>query len=689
MTLMARLICSGTLVMLGTSISLSGSPECSCVDFSSDAYGFGCRSHDFNGTEEPDCAESAKPEWCSDKWCYVNASTCQVTYERSVDYPGLGWSYTTCGYRDLYSRENITQSLKGKTLRVVYLGNTGGWKGNYCQDAAGQICEKQRGSGPVQRFFDLLAGSKGFAIEQVKEMPQAAYDQMMRVRPQGSQFDLCTWATGMGFVDVCVSSIVVLPRRADATPFVTLWAEPTILVGPLVEQRSEETLTVAYMLSAAFRPFSPGLWLAMLSVVISTSLMITYFETAEGGQFTELHRKRDRLGEAVYRAFYSLCMCESRFEPTTLGGRIVGLGLAFLLILLVCGYTATLASFLVVEKRVAPEIDSLDDAIRRNFKICAHISHVQTLRAGGMAEENIVVIRSRTDVLTSIGGVCDVGAMSSEDFEAAQALNRGSFCNLERIGLPIGSIMVGMPTSEKWAKQLRYAVTEMSMDGHLQQSLTQYRPQDYCTSLQTDTGNAPEALTLEGMLGPFLVTLFLAMLGIVAHVLRMAARKTRKAAHELGIDEKVHRVSSKIKKNLSRTSRASSEGSFTPNPNQNMSNVSIATPKKGLPRANSARSNDLDSHASLATSADTLGLASPGRLTPGTPGNHMAALEEVNTPRSSVNEERTPRGTSPHAPMPIITKLLEHHEANVMSKLENIERFLATIVADESVAEHY
>ena len=29
---------------------------------------------------------------------------------------------------------------------------------------------------------------------------------------------------------------------------------------------------------AAFRPFSPGLWLAMLSVVISTSLMITYFE---------------------------------------------------------------------------------------------------------------------------------------------------------------------------------------------------------------------------------------------------------------------------------------------------------------------------------------------------------------------------------------------------------------------------
>ena len=99
-------------------------------------------------------------------------------------------------------------------------------------------------------------------------------------------------------------------------------------------------------------------------------------------------------------------------------------------ILLVCGYTATLASFLVlvVEKRVVPEIDSLDDAIRRNFKVCAHISHKQTLIAGGMDEANVIVIGSRSQVLEEIhlGTLCDVGAMSSEDFEAAQAANRGS-----------------------------------------------------------------------------------------------------------------------------------------------------------------------------------------------------------------------------------------------------------------------
>ena len=38
----------------------------------------------------------------------------------------------------------------------------------------------------------------------------------------------------MGFLDLCVASLVMLPRRSDASPFVSLWAEPTILVGPTV-----------------------------------------------------------------------------------------------------------------------------------------------------------------------------------------------------------------------------------------------------------------------------------------------------------------------------------------------------------------------------------------------------------------------------------------------------------------------
>lgn len=84
------------------------------------------------------------------------------------------------------------------------------------------------------------------------------------------------------------------------------------------------------MIASAFRPFTFELWMALLVVVIGASLIITYFETSPLGQFNEIRSKRLKMAEAIYRALYSLFMCESRFEPETLGGRIVGLGLAFM-----------------------------------------------------------------------------------------------------------------------------------------------------------------------------------------------------------------------------------------------------------------------------------------------------------------------------------------------------------------------
>eukprot|EP00913_Durusdinium_trenchii_P004398 g4077.t1 len=354
-----------------------------------EVYGFGCASHDVNGTEEyPECGDaSTAPGWCGDQWCYVKLSECQVTVEPSENYPGLGWSYTTCGYRDSFSRTNITEtlrerstirsmtqlmtppksclrgvkaffleSLRGKTLRVQFLGNTGGWKGNYCTGNLGEACVDQRGFGPVQNFFDLVVGSAGIKVQQISELPEAVYAQRAawratrRVEDRDTWAARCIWATGMGFLDLCVASLVMLPRRSDASPFVSLWAEPTILVGPTVS--SAEEVTFGQMLSAAFRPFSPELWLALLCVVITCSL-----ETSQHGQFNDIRSKRLRAAEAVYRALYSLFMCESRFEPQTLGGR---------------------------------SLVDLNDAIRLNKRICAHPSHILTLKVHGVPESNIV-----------------------------------------------------------------------------------------------------------------------------------------------------------------------------------------------------------------------------------------------------------------------------------------------------------
>ncbi|CAE7853648.1 GLR3.2 [Symbiodinium microadriaticum] len=530
-----------------------GAEQCPCYNFTRDDYGFSCGAHDING-----CNKTSAPAWCRDSWCYVQPSTCTVTHEMSSSIPGLAWSYTTCGFRDQFSRSNITESLRGQTLRVQFLGNTGGWKGNYCPGFAGQPCEGQRGYGPVGRFFDLVAGNAGITVQQVTAVPDPVRDQLERMG-QRSNFDLCIWATGMGYVDVCVASLVMLPRRTDASPFVNLWSEPTILVGPVVD--TAQDVSFSEMLGAAFRPFSPNLWLTLLAVVTSSSLIITYFETSPNGQFQDLHGKREKAAEAVYRAFYSLFMCESRFEPCTLGGRIVGLGLAFMCILFVCGYTATLASFLVEERRLAPSVESLQDAIRSNYKICAHPSHSITLEVNGVPTANIVEVTVRSDILPAVslesGSKCQVAVLSEEDFVSAQSSNGGSFCGLERIGGAIGSHMVGLSVSNKWARQLNYAVSSAAADGQVQRAINEHQPTDYCTNINAEIRNSsqPVALTVQGMLGPFLITMLFTILGILAHVSRLALFKTieegRKVSRHgnfrdglMEIAEDIHRVAS-------------------------------------------------------------------------------------------------------------------------------------------------
>ncbi|CAJ1432663.1 unnamed protein product [Effrenium voratum] len=287
-----------------------------------------------------------------------------------------------------------------------------------------------------------MTRSSGFNLHQLNEAPEAVREHMARVNPTGSQFDLCTWATGMGFVDICGCSMVMLPRRTDASPFLTLWTEPVVLVGPL---RGNQGLGGDFgaMLGKAFRPLSPGLWGLAVVVALSMSFLITMFEKTEGGQFEDVEHG-ESFGSGLFMAFFSLVTFEVQFAPQTVGGRIVSLGLAFILILLVSGYTASLTSFLVVDNRLSSTVSDLNGAIRLGLKICAHRSDSVQLLLNGVKEENVVIQQSRSVVLPSVSeGACDLAVVRQEDLEASQAQNGGSFCQLTRIGDPVTTSWTG------------------------------------------------------------------------------------------------------------------------------------------------------------------------------------------------------------------------------------------------------
>lgn len=466
-----------------------------------------------------ECNSTSAPGWCDDHWCYVNPANCYATNKPSSRLDAH-WSYTTCGYRDLFSLSNITESIRGKVLKVVFIGNTGGWKGNYC--TRGQLC-LNRGTGPTQRAFDLLTASAGFQTQQLQEIPLAALEQMQRVKPGGdrwscgSTFDLCTWATGMGLLDVCVCSMLMVPRRTDASHFVTLWTEPTVLVGPVVQ--AKPSTDFGSMIGAAFRPFSPMLWLTVLCVTVVLSSTIIIFERQEHGQFNQ-SELGESLGDGLYQAWLGLVTFQVCFDPKTMGGRIVSLGLQFLFILLVCGYTASLASFLVVEGRLGSPVSNLNDVIRLNYKVCAHRSDAEQVLLNGVLAQNIVVLQSRADVLPSVSSSCQVAVLRQEDFEASQAVNAGSFCDLQKIGEPLFASVIGMAVSERWVRPLNYAFTSLAGEGEVQRSLSAYRPNDYCAAVlaEAEATAEPLALNVDGMAGPFVLTGLVSCFGLMAHL---------------------------------------------------------------------------------------------------------------------------------------------------------------------------
>ena len=61
------------------------------------SYGNDCAAHDSG--QSPHCAGSAAPAWCTQSWCYVDRSNCNVAHAPTVFFPGTGvdYSYATCG----------------------------------------------------------------------------------------------------------------------------------------------------------------------------------------------------------------------------------------------------------------------------------------------------------------------------------------------------------------------------------------------------------------------------------------------------------------------------------------------------------------------------------------------------------------------------------------------------------------
>jgi len=95
--------------------TVTGDVDGKNVSFPSN-YGAHCATWDSQDNPECNVKGSDAPDWCANKWCYVDPCTCKGTeempkpsdYLKGAEYQGVGlfYSYSTCGAKDSYSADD-------------------------------------------------------------------------------------------------------------------------------------------------------------------------------------------------------------------------------------------------------------------------------------------------------------------------------------------------------------------------------------------------------------------------------------------------------------------------------------------------------------------------------------------------------------------------------------------------------
>ena len=232
--------CRSVVTHRGRHLGDNASSVCVPLD-----YGASCRAWD-NASFNRECQtasgaipESGVPQWCSSRWCYVDAAACtrptdpsdlvasegdvavtsctgtaddgsstcdlDAGTDSTAECPAgcdtatadLVYSYETCGNLNSYTDDRHYAYLRGRHLRVSYPGDSG---------SGYTVLTKANGdkAGSVVDFMQQIAREGDFTYERV-EVGQDSKDLF------SSSFTACVHAVAINQTDICVGNFWVRP----------------------------------------------------------------------------------------------------------------------------------------------------------------------------------------------------------------------------------------------------------------------------------------------------------------------------------------------------------------------------------------------------------------------------------------------------------------------------------------------
>ena len=480
-------------ILMAATASCNGATSCECLStdalvevgsgLSSQAgYGIGCLPHDMNmqacdaGANQAHCDNVVPkpvtcddvPTWCSRSWCYVGEE-CNVLNEASRYFEDSGhlYSYAACGEPDFFTTSFSVSGLQNKVLRVAFRHNTGGTLGSYHTEA-GHGHRDDQWYGPYPELIRRASRDIGFHIN-ITEPPAWITEKAREITGSSSAFTGCTYAAGLGYVDVCVASFAInSARQMYADMLITEYA-PLYLVG------KEVTGDFLDKMSVAFLPFQWYVWflIFMASVLMSMLLLVQTREIAVSTDLSNVDEHKKNVGKlgrqfvgAVYLGFAGflgspgltgLFVAKSK----TVSSKFTVIGMIWFNRLCFFLYMSKLSVFLINAQKTMSVV-SVEDAMQRDFRFCVPRWNLVALRGMYGQSLNAVIdpadgiegILSRKNLLAYMDdGTCDASFMMDDDLAKAHATDT-EHCSKDRIGLPVTSLPRGIPVFSKVGRGL-------------------------------------------------------------------------------------------------------------------------------------------------------------------------------------------------------------------------------------------
>lgn len=151
-------------------------------------------------------------------------------------------------------------------------------------------------------------------------------------------------------------------RLADGILFPEKWYD-----GSLIMVRKVKEIDDSFQLIALLMPFTWGVWLLILAIIIITGLV--YYAIEYIGCDGDTKKMELTLRESLFQAFLNMTG-HSLHDPKQPGTRLITCTTCFLFLVLLASYTANLTSFLVIKNTPDLVINDIQDVIKNNLRVC-------------------------------------------------------------------------------------------------------------------------------------------------------------------------------------------------------------------------------------------------------------------------------------------------------------------------------